>query len=50
MKFYQESLKNGKIDPAKTPPGDRFVVYASREAGRLWKAMSAAEKKVCPGL
>ncbi|PVG03963.1 hypothetical protein CPB86DRAFT_803947 [Serendipita vermifera] len=45
MKFYQQCLENGKIDPAKTPEGSRFVVYASKEAGRLWKAMSAAEKK-----
>ncbi|CAG8719270.1 15970_t:CDS:2, partial [Acaulospora colombiana] len=45
MKFYQECLNNGKIDPAKTPENIRFVVYASKEAGRLWKAMTPAEKK-----
>jgi len=46
LKFYTEKLGDGTIDPAKRPEGTQFVVYASKEASRLWKTLSDAEKQV----
>jgi len=45
LKFYSEALKNGTIDIKKTPEGTRRVVYASGEAGKLWKSMTPEQKK-----
>jgi len=44
VKFYQEKLHDGTINPANAPEGTRFIIYASKEAGRLWKALSESQK------
>lgn len=44
LKFYQTALKDGTIDLKKAPTGTTPVIYAAKEAARLWKGMSTTEK------
>ncbi|KAG8785180.1 hypothetical protein FRB91_010725 [Serendipita sp. 411] len=44
MKFLQEVSTNGRIDKSKVPAGENVAMYCAKEAAKLWKRLSQAEK------